>query len=260
MRMTPEGRTSMEQAEAQVPPHPPLLNYYESDADRQRFLNALFNRTAVHYRSLDHATGFGSGRWYRRKALREAGLAPGMKVLDVACGPGLVAQCAAEIVGPTGSVVGLDPSTGMLREATKGGCPALVQAVGEYLPFPNASFDFVSMGYALRHVTDLGLAFREYARVLKPGGVALVLEISRPRSAVLRCLLRFYVKTVLRIAFVAMTGNRDMHTLMRYWWDTMEHCVPPETVLAVLKDSGFARSVLKERSSGLLRDYEAVKA
>ena len=69
-----------------VPPHPTLGEYYDANESRQEFLNDLFNRTAYTYRAIDKAIGFGSGLWYRRKALRDAGLAPGMKVLDVACG------------------------------------------------------------------------------------------------------------------------------------------------------------------------------
>jgi demethylmenaquinone methyltransferase/2-methoxy-6-polyprenyl-1,4-benzoquinol methylase len=183
-----------------------------------------------------------------------------MHVLDVACGPALVAQCARDIVGPTGSVVGLDPSLGMLREARKGPCGKLVIGVGERLPFPNASFDFLSMGYALRHVSDLRTAFAEYCRVLKPGGVVLLLEICRPRSPFLLSLSRFYIKTVLGIAFSASTGNRDMKTLMEYWWDTTETCVQPETIMGALGNAGFSDCWEQEWFNGLLRDYRAVRA
>ena len=244
----------------QIPPHPTLREYYEANESRQRFLNALFDRTADRYRAVDKAIGFGSGLWYRRKALRDAGLRAGMKVLDVACGPGLTAQCAHSLVGPTGYVVGLDPSSGMLREARRGACGRLVQGVGEHLPFPDASFDFLSMGYALRHLSDLRGAFREYRRVLRPAGVVLLLEISRPRSAVLRAVSRFYIKTVIGMALATATGRRDMRTLMSYWWDTTEHCVAPETILSALGDVGFAECGLTEHFSGLLRDYRAVRA
>jgi demethylmenaquinone methyltransferase/2-methoxy-6-polyprenyl-1,4-benzoquinol methylase len=164
------------------------------------------------------------------------------------------------LVGSAGSVTGIDPSTGMLHEARKGPCRRLVQGVGEQLPFLDASFDFLSMGYALRHVSDLRAAFREYRRVLKPGGIVLLLEISRPRSAVLLSVSRFYIKTVLGAVFAAATGNRDMRTLMRYWWDTTESCVAPEAILSALDDVGFVQCDLRERFSGLLRDYRAVKA
>jgi demethylmenaquinone methyltransferase/2-methoxy-6-polyprenyl-1,4-benzoquinol methylase len=263
--MTPDEPAGESYALRQVPlvpiaPHPPLRRYYGEEEQRQTFLNELFNRTAYQYRNIDKATGLGFGMWYRRKALREAGLKPGMQVLDVACGPGLVAECAQDIVGSTGSVVGLDPSIGMLREAQKGPCRTLVRGVGERLPFPDRSFDFVSMGYALRHVSDLATAFLEYRRVLKPGGTLLLLDICRPKSSVMRSLSRFYIKTVLGIAFAVLNGSRDMKTLMAYWWDTTESCVEPETILKALHTVGFRDCSRHELFNGLLRDYRAVKA
>ena len=242
-----------------VPPHPPLRRYYSEDEERQAFLNELFNRTAYQYRNIDKATGFGSGLWYRRKALREAGLKAGMHMLDVACGPALVAQCARDVVGPFGRVIGLDPSIGMLREAQKGPCRNLVRGIGEQLPFPDRSFDFLSMGYAMRHVSDLKTAFSEYRRVLKPGGIVLLLDICRPRSLLLLSLSRFYIKTVMGIAFAASTGNREMKTLMAYWWDTTEYCVPPETILGALQEVGLTDCSLHELFNGLLRDYRAIR-
>jgi demethylmenaquinone methyltransferase / 2-methoxy-6-polyprenyl-1,4-benzoquinol methylase len=241
-------------------PHPPLHGYYSEGEGRQPFLNNLFNRTAYQYRNIDKATGLGLGIWYRRRTLELSGLARGMRVLDVACGPALVAQCARNIVGPSGVVVGLDPSIGMLREARKGPCRTLVIGVGERLPFPDASFDFLSMGYALRHVSDLRAAFSEYYRVLKPGGVVLLLEISRPRSPFLMSLSRFYIKTVLGFAFSASTRNPDMKTLMDYWWDTTETCVQPETIVGALKETGFSDCSEVQCFNGLLRDYRAVRA
>ena len=130
-------------------PHPPLYRYYDEGETRQTFLNDLFNRTAYQYRNIDKATGLGFGVWYRRRALQQAGLRSGMHVLDVGCGPALVAEGARDIVGAAGSVVGLDPSLGMLREARKGPCGKLVIGVGERLPFPDARFDFLSMAVFL---------------------------------------------------------------------------------------------------------------
>lgn len=249
----------MQATERPIAPHPQLRQYYGEVEERQGFLNELFNRTAYQYRNIDKATGFGSGLWYRKKALRLAGLKPGMKVLDVACGPGLVTQCALEVVGASGSVAGLDPSIGMLREAQKGACRNLVRGVGQHLPFPDEYFDFLSMGYALRHVPDLRGAFAEYRRVLKPGGIVLLLEISRPRSVLLFRLLRFYIKRVLGAAFTAGTGNQDMKTLMAYWWETTEQCVPPETIVEALEEAGFQDCTIREWFSGLLRDYRGIK-
>jgi len=236
-----------------------LGGYHPADVSRQRFLNDLFDRTADRYRAIDKVTGFGSGLWYRRWALRQAGLRTGMRVLDVGCGPGLTTQAALRLVGPTGYVVGLDPSSGMLREARKSPCRTFIQGMGEELPFPDGAFDFLSMGYALRHVSDLRVAFREYRRVLRPGGVVLLLEISRPRSAALLSASRFYVRTVIGAGFARATGNPDLRTLMRYWWDTTEHCVAPETILSALDQVGFAACELRELFNGLIRDYRAIK-
>lgn len=244
----------------QVPPHPELPGYYDRGDARQGFLNHLFDRTAGQYGAIDRAISFGSGRRYRRRALRYAGLRPGMRVLDVACGTGLTTKSGLDLVGPRGYVVGLDPSSGMLREARKVPCRNLVQGVGEELPFPDASFDFLSMGYALRHVSDLRVAFREYRRVLRPGGIVFLLEISRPRAGALMSLSRFYIRTVVGTVFARATGNRETRTLMRYWWDTMEHCVAPETIVAALRDVGFVECALIERVGGLLRNYRAVRA
>jgi demethylmenaquinone methyltransferase / 2-methoxy-6-polyprenyl-1,4-benzoquinol methylase len=258
--MRRDDRQSSHAPFSSIAPHPPLRRYYGEIEARQGFLNELFNRTAYQYRNIDRATGFGSGIWYRRRALLEAGLKSGMHVLDVACGPALMAQGARDLVGSFGSVIGLDPSIGMLREAQKGPCHKLVQGIGEQLPFADASFDFLSMGYALRHVSDLSATFLEYRRVLKPGGILLLLDICRPRSPLLFSLSRFYIKTVLGIVFTASTGNRDMKLLMEYWSDTVEYCVSSETILAALKAVGFSDCSSHERFNGLLRDYRAVKA
>src|SRR5687768_18543246 len=99
-----------------------------------------------------------------------------MRVLDIATGTGLVAREALALIGPQGKLVGLDPSAGMLAEAMQLDIP-LVRAIGEKLPFGDSQFDFVSMGFALRHVADLEGLFSETRRVLKPGGAACILEI-----------------------------------------------------------------------------------
>jgi demethylmenaquinone methyltransferase/2-methoxy-6-polyprenyl-1,4-benzoquinol methylase len=243
-----------------TPPHPTLPRYYDSTESRQRFVNDLFDRTAPWYRVIDRAAAFGMGPTYRRQSLRRAGLRPGMSVLDVGCGPGLTAQGAMRLVGAAGYVVGLDPSAGMLREARMGGCRALVQGVGEQLPFRDAGFDFVSMGYALRHVSDLDATFREYRRVLTPGGTLLLLEACPPRSAALRSVSRFYIRTVVGMGLAAATGNRHMRTLMRYWWDTTENCTPPDTILATLAQAGFVDGRVKELFNGSFREYRARRA
>src|SRR5512134_877007 len=98
-------------------PHPPLQAYFRSEAERRGWVRNIFDRTAADYERVERAMAFGTGPWYRRQALLRAGLAPGMRVVDVGVGTGLVAREAARIVGFASLVTGVDPSPGMLGSA-----------------------------------------------------------------------------------------------------------------------------------------------
>jgi len=87
-------------------PHPPLTQYYGEERDRADWIRGLFDRTAADYDRIERAMAFGSGPWYRRRALARAGLQPGMRVLDIGTGTGLTAREAAHLVGPDGEVIG----------------------------------------------------------------------------------------------------------------------------------------------------------
>jgi demethylmenaquinone methyltransferase/2-methoxy-6-polyprenyl-1,4-benzoquinol methylase len=239
-------------------PHPVLTEYYRSDAERAGFVNSLFDNSARHYDRLCQLMSFGSGQWYRRQTLLRAGLQPGMHVLDVATGTGLVARSALEIVGDPRAVVGLDPSAGMLREARKATSAPLVQGRVETLPFSRDRFDLLTFGYALRHVTDLEVAFTECRRVLKPRGRLLVLEISRAQSRATRGMLRLYFLHVLPAIMWLSTRSTPARMLSQYYWETIDTCVPPETILDVLRRSGFV-DVERKVFGGFLSEYIAVK-
>lgn len=239
-------------------PHPVLTEYYGSDAERARFVTSLFDSSARHYDRLCQLMSFGSGQWYRRQALLRAGLKAGMRVLDVATGTGLVARSALQIVGNPRAVVGLDPSAGMLHEARKVSAGPLVQGQVETLPFPREHFDVLTFGYALRHVTDLEVAFTECRRVLKPGGRLLVLEISRARSRATRGVLRLYFLHVLPAIMWVSTRSTPARMLSQYYWETIDACVPPETIMEVLRRSGFT-DVHRTVFGGFLSEYVAVK-
>ena len=239
-------------------PLPVLKKYYGSESDREPFITALFDGAAKYYDRVCSLGSLGSGAFYRRRVLDRSGLRRGMKILDVATGTGLVARAAEDVVGPPGAVIGLDPSAGMLREARKTLAAPLVQGRVEELPFEEGRFDFLSMGYALRHVADLGIAFRECRRVLKPGGRLLILEISRPATPVRQWLLRVYFSKVLPPVMRVSTGSPQAALLMRYYWDTIAVCVPPETILDVLRTSGFVE-VERRVLGGLLSEYLGVK-
>src|SRR4051794_18369115 len=179
-----------------IEPHPVMPDYYRDRDDRAGFVRGLFNQTAHHYDRINALFSMGSGNWYRRRSLWRAGLRPGHRVLDVATGTGLVARQAVAICGGRSRVLGLDPSEAMLAEARRTLGIPLIQGLAEDLPLADGSVDFVTMGYALRHVSDLTRAFREFHRVLRPGGTVLLLEISRPTRPAIWRLMNLYLGRV----------------------------------------------------------------
>jgi demethylmenaquinone methyltransferase/2-methoxy-6-polyprenyl-1,4-benzoquinol methylase len=239
-------------------PHPTLNRYYRSDDDREGAVRELFDAGAPSYEWICNVMSFGTGEWYRGRVLTDAGLQAGSRLLDIATGTGIVLRSGQTIVGPTGIAVGLDPSPGMLAQC-RATCPApLVRGFGEALPFADQTFDMISMGYGLRHVADLGALFREFRRVLRPGGRVIVLELTQPESRMARLANRLYMKTI--VPRVAQLGGRaPARRMMEYFWDTIEQCVPPETILAALRDSGFEDS-RRRVTRAVLSEYHGTRS
>jgi demethylmenaquinone methyltransferase/2-methoxy-6-polyprenyl-1,4-benzoquinol methylase len=239
-----------------LPPHAPLHDYYGAPGARETWVRGLFDRTAVDYDRVETLMSGGSGAWYRGEALARAGLAAGMRVLDVASGTGLVAAAAKAQVGDAGEVIAVDPSLGMLAAGTRYERIARVGGMAERLPFTDAGFDFVSMGFALRHVADLGTVFREFRRVLRPGGRLCVLEISRPRGRIAMLALQAYMRGVVPLVARVVGRRAETATLMRYYWDTIDACVPPASIVAALHEAGFA-DVDRRVELGIFSEYRA---
>jgi demethylmenaquinone methyltransferase / 2-methoxy-6-polyprenyl-1,4-benzoquinol methylase len=238
-------------------PHGTLADYYGDDAKREAYVQGLFDETAPDYDRIERILAFGSGPWYRRQALMRAGLKAGDRVLDVGIGTGLVAREAMSIIGSTGSLVGVDPSPGMMGQVDVPGV-TLVKGYAERLPRDDASADFLSMGYALRHISDVQAAFGEFFRVLQPGGRVCVLEITRPASKLGTTLLRGYMRAA--VPTIARVVGKQGHTseLWRYYWDTIEACIPGPQVVAALQAAGFA-NVQQHVELGIFSEFTAQK-
>jgi demethylmenaquinone methyltransferase/2-methoxy-6-polyprenyl-1,4-benzoquinol methylase len=239
-------------------PHPPLTEYYNSEEERRNWVNTIFNNTAADYDRMETILGLGTGPRYRRQILQQAGLKPGMEMLDVGIGTGLVALQAVAILGDASKITGVDPSVGMMQSARLPPEVKLVEGRAEQIPLPDASYDFLSMGYALRHVSDLSLAFSEYFRVLKPGGRACILEITAPKGPVATVLLKSYFRYVVPNLAKLVAKQKDTPLLWQYYWDTIEACVPPESVLNTLKSVGFT-NVRRTVDLGIFTTYLADK-
>ena len=223
-----------------VPGHAPLSKYYGPDENRIEYVNNIFDSTAHHYNTIE-ALLLNGALWYRKHCLKRAGLRPGMKVLDVAIGTGAVARGAVDLVGPTGQVVGVDPSRNMMTQARIHFDGPLSRGIAEHLPFADAQFDFVTMGIALRHVSDLVSTFGEYFRVLKPGGTMWILEGHAPASPIPRKLTRFMMyRMVPGMTFLA-TRSHEAKEFMEFYWDTVEESATPQEILEVIESVGFER-------------------
>ena len=247
-------------ASGPIRPHPTLAGRYANDAVRPQYVRNLFDETAVEYDGTAALLAFGSGPWYRRHVLTLAGLKPGMAIMDIAAGTGQVTRAAADIVGEGGTVYAVEPSAGMLTEARKVVPPwvMLVQGEAEALPLPDKTVDFVSMGYAVRHVSDLVAAFSEYRRVLRTGGRVIIMEIGPARNKLTRAALGFWISRAVPAMHAVFGRGQGRYgravTLMGYYRDTLDACVDPSVIEDALRRAGFA-DVKCTISLGLFREY-----
>jgi demethylmenaquinone methyltransferase / 2-methoxy-6-polyprenyl-1,4-benzoquinol methylase len=224
-----------------IEPHRVLRGFYAQRAQHSSFVRRLFNDTAQHYDGVNRLFSLGSGAWYRRRCLMRAGLRPGLDVIDVAVGTGLLAREIVAVTGSARRVIGIDLSEGMLAAARQKLDIHLIQGMAEQLPVADDSADVVTMGYALRHVADLVTAFSEFHRVLRRGGTLVLLEISKPTRALSHALVSGYLGHVVPLICRLTAGGRTK-TLMDYYWETIESCVPPDTIMDAMGRAGFSET------------------
>lgn len=211
--------------------------------DKSARVRKMFADIAARYDLLNHALSFGMDRRWRAFAVAKCRPGTGGLVLDLATGTGEMARDIVRKNRPK-LVVGLDFSPEMLAQARRklAKHPAepieLILGDALNLPFPEGTFDSVTVSYALRNVTSLETLFREMARVLKTGGKAVSLELTRPTSPLVR---RIYYLHLCRIApFIGgiVSGNRAAYT---YLPDSILEFPPPEEVAEIMRGAGLTR-------------------
>ena len=154
------------------------------ETDKAHMVRGVFDSVAARYDVMNDVMSGGLHRIWKAYTIAVSGARPGHQVLDIAAGTGDLTRAFAGKVGPTGRVVHTDINEAMLRTGRdrlidQGLVLPSVICDAEKLPFPDNSFDIVSVAFGLRNMTHKDLALKEMSRVLRPGGKLLVLEFSK---------------------------------------------------------------------------------
>jgi demethylmenaquinone methyltransferase / 2-methoxy-6-polyprenyl-1,4-benzoquinol methylase len=211
--------------------------------DKARRVRGVFDSVAPRYDLMNDLMSGGLHRIWKEFTLSLTQLRAGQRALDVAAGTGDLAQGLAAQVGARGLVVVTDINAAMLgsgrdRLLDRGlvGNLAFAQANAEKLPFADASFDCVTMGFGLRNVTDQAAALASMARVLRPGGQLVVLEFSRPVDAMLRSVYDAYSFNVLPTLGRVVAGDAASY---QYLAESIRKHPDQETLLGMLRAAGL---------------------
>jgi demethylmenaquinone methyltransferase/2-methoxy-6-polyprenyl-1,4-benzoquinol methylase len=198
----------------------------------------MFDRVARRYDLVNTVLSGGTDGGWRRWAARETGLPAGGSALDVACGSGRLTAELAKRAGQGGRVVGLDFSAQMLEVARRH-YPKLEFIEGDALglPFDNASFDASTISFGLRNLADPVRGLREMARVVKPGGRAVVLEFVRPPRGLVGMGYRLYLRTLLPVIGGVISGDRPAY---RYLSDTIDSYRTPGELAGMAAAAGWS--------------------
>ena len=215
-------------------------------------VRTMFDRIAPVYDAMNRAMTLGLDRRWRRLTAR-AVVRRGEKILDACCGTGDLAL-AGRAAG--GDVVGVDFSEAMLARARRK-APEMewVQADAAALPFPDESFDAVTVGFGIRNLADLEGGLRELARVLKPGGRLGCLEITRPRG-ILRPFFRVWFDGLVPAAGKVLPGG----AAYSYLPASVRRFPGPEDLAAAMRRAGFGQVSWRLLGGGIVALHVATKA
>jgi demethylmenaquinone methyltransferase/2-methoxy-6-polyprenyl-1,4-benzoquinol methylase len=222
----------------------------------------MFNAISRRYDLLNHVLSCNVDRHWRRALVAYARARLGESVLDVATGTGDVAIAFARRTRAA-RVVGLDPSSGMLEvgrgkvaEADLANRVDLLEGDALALPFPDASFDVVTIAFGLRNLPDYEQGLAEMTRVLKPGGRLAVLEFLPPRGAALLA-YRLYLGAVLPVAGRIISGSPEAY---RYLSTSISGFLESSDVRDLMRGPGLRHVESRRLTGGIAALYRGGKS
>ncbi|MDB2649311.1 bifunctional demethylmenaquinone methyltransferase/2-methoxy-6-polyprenyl-1,4-benzoquinol methylase UbiE [Porticoccaceae bacterium] len=223
----------------------------------------VFHSVAGNYDLMNDLMSGGVHRLWKRVTIEMSGVRPGHHVLDIAGGTGDLAAKFSRIVGPEGTVVLADINDSMLKV----GRDRLVdrgitdnvrfsQADAQYLPFPDNTFDVITIAFGLRNVTDKDMALRSMLRVLKPGGKLLVLEFSKPPNQLLSKIYDGYSFNILPKLGKLFANDADSY---QYLAESIRMHPDQETLMGMMENAGFANTDYHNMTGGIVALHRGVK-
>ena len=223
----------------------------------------VFHSVAGNYDLMNDLMSGGIHRLWKRVTIEMSGVRPGHSVLDIAGGTGDLAAKFSRIVGPEGQVVLADINDSMLkvgrdRLMDRGVVNNIqfAQANAQYLPFPDNSFDVITIAFGLRNVTDKDMALRSMLRVLKPGGKLLVLEFSKPPNALLSKIYDGYSFSILPKLGKLFANDADSY---QYLAESIRMHPNQETLQGMMDNAGFANTDYHNMTGGIVALHRGVK-
>ncbi|CAA0082593.1 Ubiquinone/menaquinone biosynthesis C-methyltransferase UbiE [Zhongshania aliphaticivorans] len=231
--------------------------------DKVKMVAGVFHSVAAKYDLMNDLMSGGVHRLWKRFTIELSGVRTGNAVLDIAGGTGDLAAKFSRLVGPSGRVVLADINDSMLtvgREklTNKGivGNIEYVQANAECLPFPDNSFDCITIAFGLRNVTDKDAALRSMNRVLKPGGRLLVLEFSKPVNPVIGKLYDRYSFDILPKMGQLVANDPESY---RYLAESIRMHPDQDTLKGMMSDAGFVEVRYHNMTAGVVAVHRGVK-
>ena len=221
-------------------------------------IQQMFGIIAPRYDFLNRMLSFGIDRRWRKKAVRLLKCREGARILDVATGTGDVALEIARTTPPSVKITGADfckemVDLGQLKAAQSPYAARIDFTVApcEDLPFPNETFDSVTIAFGIRNVVDRKLGLAEMWRVLRPGGRMIILEFSTPRSQLFRQIYYFYFRRLLPV----IGGLFSTYNAYKYLPDSVLEFPSHEEFAAMIEDAGFHSVHIKELTFGIASIY-----